>query len=266
MTWSLTLNGTDLASLGFYLKEVGGGYDAPDREIQTLSIRGRAGNLLSPPIRESGRVITLTGTLTSSAKTVVGRSDAEDALKDKLRAGLLRLARTDSVGSVWFIEGMFRSIKAQPIGHPVNPTDDYVTLTMVSRDAYYRDVEPTILAFGSTRVSMPLGTAPSSPIIRLIGAATNPVLSYRDAGGTVQRSMTFTASLAGTNDWLDIDMRYGKIVLWASGVASNGRSLLTSGDFPWALDTHDGDFATASWPTLDVTSGNASVLYWAQWL
>lgn len=266
MAWSLVANGTDLlTAFGFSPTETDGLLDAPDRSWLEQPIRGKAGTMLTTPVREEGRLITLTGALTTSAKTVAARLAAEDRFKDALRAGLLRLVQTDASGSARLIEGFAKQVRLKPIGHPVSPTDDRVTIVMKCPDAYWRDAEPQLKAIAATatRYTLPLGTAPSTPIIRIMNGAT-PTLTYRDAGGVAQATMVFAT--VGANDYLDIDMRLQRITKYSSGVASNGRSQLTSGDFPWAFDPQDGDYATSSWPTLEISAGSAEALWWRQWL
>jgi hypothetical protein len=268
MTYRLTAAGADLlAAYGFFIRTQDGVHDASDREWVQLVVPGDAGVLFAPPVQEKGRKLTLTGGLWTAANTIAAREAAEDALKDALRAGMLRLVRTSDSGLSRLIEGVAAGVQTKPVEHPLNGLGSAVTIAFLGRDAYWRDLEPLLRALPATgvRYPLPLGTAPSTPVIRLM-AGTNPVLTYRDAGGAAVRSMTFTASLAAT-DYLDIDMRYRTITRVNSGapVATSGLSLLTAGDFPWAFDPQDGDYLSATWPTLEVSSGSAEALWWRQW-
>lgn len=260
MTWSLTVNGTDLATWGFYPVEGEGVFGVADRTILTAPVFGRAGTLISGSV-EGARVLTVTGTLTSTAKTIAGLETNADAFKDLLRGGEVRLVRDNGSTAARSITGWVGKIDVRPIGHPLAPTDSRVTFTVTCRDAYWGAVEPTSRVLGTTRKTVELGTAPSTGIIRII-TGTNPVLTYRDAAGTAQKTMTFTVTLAATNDWLEIDMRRGTITKSLTGVQSNGLSLLTSGDFPWAFDPHDGDPSTAAYPTLELSTGTGIAYWW----
>jgi hypothetical protein len=268
MTYRLTAAGADLlAAYGFFLRTQDGVHDASDREWVQLTVPGTAGVLFAPPVQEKGRKLTLTGGLWTAANTTAAREAAEDALKGALRAGLLRLVRTSASSLSRLIEGYAVSIQTKPVEHPLNGLGSAVTIAMLCRDVYWRDIEPLLRALpvAGARYALPLGEAPSTPIIRLM-AGTNPVLTYRDAGGAVVWSMTFTATLSAT-DYLDIDMRYRTITRVNSGttVATSGLSLLTAGDFPRAFDPQDGDYLSAAWPTLEVSSGSAEALWWRQW-
>lgn len=266
MTWAVAVNGTDLlAGYGFYLMSSDGLFDAPTRTTTPVLIRGRAGTLRTTPVREEGRTITLRGGLTTSAKTVAAYRLAEDVLKDALRAGLLRITRTDGNGVVRLIEGYGRAVSLNAANHPLNVTDAGTAITFDCVESAWRDPEPQIVSVAATatRYNLVTGTAPASPIIRMM-AATNPVLTYRDAGGTARATMTFTWTGAA-GDYVDIDMRLPRIVKYVSGTASNGRSLLASGTYPWAIDPQDGDYATSSWPTIEISNGSAVVYHWRAW-
>ncbi len=267
MAWSLTVNGLDLVTtFGFCPNETDGFFDAPDRSFTELAINGRAGTLLAGPTTEQGRQITLTGTLTTTAKTVAALETASDQFKDAVRSGVVRLIRTSTAGTARVIDGVAKQIRLSAIGHPVSPTDLRVSIVFKCEDAYWSDLQPTSRLLGATRATLPLGTAPSTPIIRLMGSATSPVVTYRDAGGVAQKVATLTSiTLAATNDWLDLDMRTGKITLSASGVVTNQLAQVT-GDFPWGFDPQDGDYATSAWPTLEVSSGSGVAYWWKNWL
>lgn len=258
MSWIYALDGTDLASLGYYVNDTAGVFDSVQRSWQMLPITGRAGVMFGAPAREGARTIQLNGGVTTTAKTVAARVTAEHKLKAAARGGLVRLTRTDSTGTLQCIEGYGSSVTLKSQGHPLNATDDISSITLQCRDAYWRDADWTSQALGATRKTLALGTAPSTPMIWIVGSAVNPVLNYRDAGGTIQKTMTFTVTLAATNDWLNIDMRIGKITKYVSGATS---VFAPSGDFTWAFDPQDGDYSTSTYPTLEVTAG-AGIAYW----
>lgn len=258
MTWSLTVNGTDLATWGFYPAEGEGVFGVTERTLLMAPVFGRAGTLISGSV-EGARVLTVTGTLTSTAKTVAGLETNADAFKDLLRGGEVQLVRDNGSTAARSITGWVGKIDVRPTGHPLAPTDSRVIFTVTCRDAYWGAPDWSSAAITATPVPVPTGTAPSAPLIRLM-AATNPVLTYRDASGTAQRTMTFTWTGAA-GDYLEIDMRLGRITKSLSGVQSNGLSLLTSGDFPWAFDPQDGDPTLAMYPTIEVSTGTA-VAYW----
>ena len=261
---AFTVDGVDLATVcSTYVRDESGVLTVPGRRVSPIALSGSAGALLTATGDGLIRSIDVTAILRPSPATAVARRTAEDLLKDVLSSGLHRFLWDDGVNSARVIDGAIDGpVSIRAANHPIAPEGADVAFRILCRDAYWKAAEPTLraLAVAATRYTLPLGTAPSSPIIRIM-AATNPVLTYRSAGGTSLRTMTFTVTLAST-DYLDINMQTRKIVKYASGTASNGASLLTSGDFPWAFDPADGDVATSAWPTLEVSTGTAEALYW----
>ncbi|HEV8455174.1 MAG TPA: hypothetical protein VGQ24_09800 [Gemmatimonadales bacterium] len=268
MAWSLTVNGTDPAAAGFFFTFGSDGvFDAVNRTAQLLNVSGRAGTIFGNPVQEGVRLIQIRGLLTSTAKTAAAREIAEDKFKDMMRAGLVRLVRTSSSNVPRCIEGFTTGpIKITPVGNLLDATDSQAELTLTCQDSYWRDIEPTLRGCpaAATRYTLPLGTAPSTALIRNVGAANTPVITYRDAGGAIIWQLTIGHNLAATNDWFDSDMRSGKFTKWASGVTSNGIGGL-SGSFPVVFDPQDGDYVTSQWPTIETSLGTLDVLYWKQW-
>lgn len=264
---AVRVNGIDLAErFGFYADTISGWLGMTTLTTPTVGVYGRDGGVGLPPTVGDGRALQLS--MTTRATTPDARRERERGLSALLRAGRVRLWVDDGITGPVQIEGRLRALAILPFGPSLSPLASRATIALVCDDEpYWRDVEPTTraLAVAATRYNLPLGTAPSSPVIRIMGSATNPTVTYRDAGGAAVRTLGFTVSLAST-DYLDIDMRRGRIQKVASGVVTNGIALLTSGQFPWALDPQDGERETAAWPTLEVSTGTGEVLFWRQWL
>ena len=264
---AIRVNGIDLADrFGFYADTISGWLGMTTLATPAVSVYGRDGGVALPASVGAGRAVQIG--LTTQATTQEIRRERERGLAALLRAGRIRFHVDDGLTGPVQIEGRLRALTILPFGPSLSPLASRATIDLLCDDeVYWRDVEPTTraLAVAGTRYPVPLGTAPSSPIIRIMGSATDPSVTYRDAGGAAVRTMGFTVTLAST-DYLDIDMRRGRIQKVASGVATNGIALLTSGQFPWALDPQDGERETAAWPTLEVSTGTGEVLFWRQWL
>ncbi len=139
----------------------------------------------------------------------------------------------------------------------------FVSLQVTCPDPSKRDRFTRGVSFGSTATSILLGTQPSAGIIRIMGAATNPVITYRDSGGTSQGSMTFTVTLAGT-EYLEIDLALKTVKKYASGTMSDAISTWTAGDF-FVTDPAHGSYALFGQPTLTCSSGTAIYVYTRRW-
>lgn len=266
MTASLSVNGFDLwTTFGFYLIEPQGVFDAVDRTWNQIPVHGRAGVVFGAPAREGGRKLQFRGGIKTTAGTTAARVAAEDQLKDLLRAGLLRIVRNDGVTTARMIEGYAGRINITPIGNTLTSSDSRVQFYVDCQDAYWQNQQPTVrnLISTGTRYTLPVGTAPSSPIIRVMGSANTPVLTYRDAGGVAVFTTTIGINL-GASDYVDLDMRVGKVTKYVSGTPSDAIGTIT-GDFPWAIDPQDGNYTLANSPTLETSLGTAAAYWWNRW-
>lgn len=262
MSVTVTINGTDLASLGLEITEAPDWLDAPKWSQDLATIPGRVGGVFSGPVKVGARDLGLVGVL--RAATLSARRTAEDAIKDLL-AGTVALQVDDGVNPVREIRGVCYQSTFRALGHPLVPlVHGAVSLALTCPDGMWRDPAVRVIGFGASATALPLGTGPSTPIVRLFGAATNPTLTYRAASGVVVATMAFTATL-GASDYLEIDASRATITRSTAGVVTNGMSLLTSGSF-FALDPRDGSYGASSWPTLEVSAGTGEAIYVRQWL
>lgn len=264
----LTVNGLDLSGIGLYVTMAPGVFSAVARPSKTTQVLGRHGALLLPPYTSQSRKLVLKGFADPAARTVAGLQSALQQARDIFHAGLLTIATTDTAGTVRQIDGVLESFDADPRMGKLHFQSAQVadfTATIICGDPTWREVQPWSVACptAGTRYSLALGTSPSMGWIRLMGAATNPVVTYRNAYGDPVWTLTFTTTLTGTTDWLDLDMVRGNIWQWRSGTRTSGLSLLTSGqqDWPRPFDPQDGDVTTTQWPTLETSSGSAEALY-----
>ena len=138
----------------------------------------------------------------------------------------------------------------------VNTTTGAV-LSLTAIDPYWQDASVVMNSFNTVAVAMVLGTAPSTPLLRISGAATDPVVTYRDAAGNAKQTLGLTITLAAT-DYLDIDCDTMTIQKSVSGTVTDALSTLASGDF-LVLDPADA-------PTLEVDSGTGKAFYRRGWL
>lgn len=265
---SCYLNGWDTAAAGFVLEEVDGVFDAPDRQDTVLDLPQGVGAVLSSvPGRVLPRTIALTGTIMATTATAL--ETAKDALKAACADGLVevRLVHRDVV-----FRGRLVGLAAQHAAPQLRSAYPAARATLRFRcdDPWAYARVPSLVGFGSTRVALPLGTAPSrgrswwSAVITIAGAATTPTLTESDAAGNVLRQMVFTFNPTA-DDAIEVDVGRGLITRIQSGVRDNGMPHVTAGfAFP-ALDPADGDATTGAFPGLAVSSGVGVVRYYRSW-
>lgn len=269
----LTVNGTDLSGLGAYVTAAPGIFGGPDRQIGTAAILGRAGAFLLSPSVMAPRRLVLKGFIDPTARTVAALQSALQQVRDVFYQGYLTVASTDTAGTVRQISGLLQSFESDVrLGrlHFQSAQVADFTATILCDDPFWREVQPFFVGAptAGTRYSIPLGTAPSSPIINVMGSATNPVVTYRDGWGNAVWTITATITLAATNDWLSFNCQTGRVTKYVSGTATSVYDVITAGqtDFPRPFDPQDGDVTTSQQPTIETSAGSLEALYYKRYL
>lgn len=274
MAWAVYLNETSLADIGCYVTGFQGSASAaPTREYPTVAIPGRQGVVFAADPTTGTRTLQIEGAVVPSAGTIAARRTAEDQLKAAAMRGLIAVSVDDDVNAPRKIDAVCTACEITPRGHPVSATVSGFVLRFVCPDPTWQDVVGQVIGFTSTATGVPLGTAPSGGIVRIAAPSWSadvdvPVLHYLNAAGVTIGSLTF-GGVTGVNDlqagldYLEIDLDRATVTRYDSGVASNGISLLTAGDF-FTLDPMDGDTLNASYPMLKVTATGGTPS--GQWL
>lgn len=258
----LYVNDYNLRTLGLVVERVEGWADLPPLQLLGDGIPGRAGQvvLAGAAATVDMRTLVVTGALLrdTQAQLVAARRQ----LLALAGAGLVELRVIDAPEVVHagyltraIVGGFDRQFRAPGLR---------VALTFTCPDPRAYTLNPTLVAFSTLAAGCPLGTAPVSPVIRIYGAASNPVVTYRTAGGVSRQTLGFTITLAAA-DYLEIDGGAKTVTKSVSGTVSNAIDTLSSGDFP-TLDPQDGDFVTGSWPTLEVSAGTGEAAYRRGWI
>lgn len=140
------------------------------------------------------------------------------------------------------------------------------TIRVRCLDPYQYDLVPHVIAVPpSGRADLATGTAPSWPLVHLMGAAVDPVLSVLGASGETLASIGFDVDLTASQ-YLEIDMQAQTIRKVDAGVVTDAYGTVVSGDF-FALPATDPS-AGAS-PALRVTgvsTGGVVAYYRRAWL
>lgn len=257
------VNEYDTSGHGLIVERVDGWIDGLSVAERTSLLPGRVGGVILPPETETTpRSIQVAGVIKGSS--LANLRSSIDSLKERLYRGLVE---------VRFVDQTDRYVNARCSGFQVPATPPQfmnprgrVSFSLFCPDPLIYATQPTIVGQSvvATRTPLPLGNAPSAPVIKIMGSATNPVLTYRKNDGTSQQTMGFTVTLAST-DYLEIDCELAQITKYASGVPTNGMALWTSGDFP-VLDPQHGDFINSLWPSLEVSAGSFECAYRRAWL
>jgi hypothetical protein len=264
MSQVIYVNGADIeADLGLtecWLTEISNWGAATNYERGSVAIPGEYHSWASPIATATRQPLRLSFIV--KATTVAGLDAQLATILDHF-TGLLEIKTADAADKVLDAYVTAETSSQVSDGSPFMIPWRRVSLDLAAiepkRDAYAQSVAVNA---SSGRESIPLGTLPSVGRLLVLGSATTPVVSYRDAGGTLIGSMTFAT--LGSTVYLDIDLKLKTITKYTAGVASNGLADWTAGDF-FTLDPGRGSYAMGGWPTLDITSGTAMLIYERRW-
>jgi phage-related protein len=251
---ALTVDGFDVATIGFIVSEVEGhrgGYDLtyPLAEI---------------PVADGVQLLAASGIVPARRITVSGYQRApdlatlltrKDELVRRLRARPLALRFGDQPDR--YITGYVQSQEVPLIGPHLMQTYHYVRITFLCPDPrWYADAVTTVALSGSATPT-PLGSAPVSPVVTITGPATGPQIIVRQGGTEVSR-MDFAGASVGGGASLVVD---GKALTIRDGNGASRASDLLSGLFPRLAPAPDG-----TPPTLEIAGGSGSASYRQAWL
>jgi hypothetical protein len=252
---AILINGVELGTLGFKVREARGIWNTPTASSEGTQIPHRAGQLVPPAetVKIASRTIDIIGWLRGTSRadfltkldvlkalligplTVVR---AEDPTREH-RARLLSLTMTET-GPVF-----------------LQRTQELI-LSLFCDDPYAYDASDQTVNF-TAATAVPLGTGPSAGVITITGAAADPVLTLKDPSGTVLETMGFTRTL-GAGDTLTIDLERFLVTLTVGAVDTNDLPAMTSGGFfnfdPLHCDVFAGDY-----PTIEVSAGTGQLVY-----
>lgn len=265
MRTAMYVNGYDTSRLGLVVEQVDGWMDGLTAQRRTSKLPGRVGAIpLAPDTETTPRTLTVQGALWPKPESLAAVRQALLDLKERLGRGLLELSFVDQADK--FLHALVQQHQVVATRPQFASPYSRISVQFFCPDPLIYAVQPSVVGFAAARSSVPLGTACSTPTIRIMGPAVNPVLTYRKADGTSRQTMTFTVTL-GTNDYLEIDCELMQVSLYQAGVGAqnNAANLWTSGDFP-LFDPQDGDAYASVWPTLEVSAGTGEALYRRAWL
>lgn len=269
------INGVNLRTRGFVAERMPRWLDLPTRTLQTASVLGLMGDAVVGVQGYRGRALGIEGTILGT--TYAERLSQQDTLKGLVGGQASRITRYD--GTTWrTVTGVLQDGPITPIGTEMRTRGARAVLQFICPDAAWRDINPSIrhvtVANAPHNVNT-LGTAPSGPLIEIMGGATNPEFQVLRVDGSIRYRLRFSTTLT-TSQSIAIDLRVDPLTglrpatIWhySSGVRTDGSQYLNEADLPdlarLVLDPHDGDLNST--PYVLVTAGTARVIWWRRWL
>jgi len=262
---SLTVNGVALTYGRLGVRVVGrSNFRAPSpRRLATAPVLGGIG--VVPLLATMGEPRELPFRVLVDTATYSDRVAAEQRLKYLVGAGLLTLVASDGV-LTRRTYGYAPQLEFEPGVADFSSGSIAATLTFLCPVPLWEAPEPTLLHLDTAgeRFPLALGRAPCSWILDLIGG-TDPVVTYRTAGGAVVWELDFTGTtITASEDYLRVNARDRAVSYSDDGTVADAVELLVAGqgDFPRPLNPYDGDIETAQYPTLEVSSGTARLAFY----
>jgi hypothetical protein len=251
------VNGRDMSELGLWVLTPAG-WGSMARQDQPLEARG-AGAFVDPrgariPPREWSVDALL------SADTLAAAQSQWDEIK-------LWLANTwlEVIIDPWldrqlvcrFASADDRPVNAVMPGWPI-------TLRFLAANPYF--VAPIRESYGllaGEEVRPVLGTAPSHFLLRLIGPATKPTLTYYDVNGRVRGVFELVNDLL-TGEWFEFDSETHAVTRYTDvGAVADGAQFVASSVQLFTLDPQDG--TPDEPPSLSLDSGSALIYVRKAW-
>lgn len=254
------INDTDVDALGLELRAGTDGWlHGIKTQRVTTAIPGRHGGISSDYTLHTPRMISLVGQLNPTA--VSGRLSEIDTVMDHLQ-GELEIRFGDAEDKV--MTGHVYRVGGVEMVPSFYVPDVITTIEIQCDDPVKYDRYGRVVSFGTVAAEVPLGSEQNVGVIEIMGAASAPILYYKDQAGTQQEYMSFSNTLA-SGAWMRIDLYRKRVRLFsATGAESNGMSSLASGDF-FTLHPAHGNKAAANWPTLSLSTGTGRILYRRAW-
>jgi hypothetical protein len=256
MSTALWIDGLDATTAyGLRLADSPGARDLPSSRLDTVAIPDVPGvRLLADPAIEA-RPITLTGVLQgTSADDVRTKRDALFAVLQR-RAVSLRLADAPTREiAIRITATKIGSTGALQIARKLP-----ITIEAIALSPYWVDTTDTVISLGTTPAPLPLGTAPSLPVITVASPAVVVALTLRTTLAAEVTRLELAGLEAGVPLTIDCAARTIR-----QGAVSQIATLIR-GDFPVLDAIAHGDFAAAAWPTLALSQGTGVATYRRRW-
>lgn len=249
------VNDVDLADYGFVMGVNPKHASSPTFSDASAPLLGNIGPVWAgDPVQAAARQLIVGGHMVAATESLL-RTNV-DILKALFTLGAVRLRFADRVDQE-FRGGRLVSFDATPKAALLHNAATDLQAVFGLADVLRYDLQPSGFALTTSRTALPMGTAPTFPIISINGGGaslTNPVITYRDAAGNIQQTMSLIGTL-GANDRIVVDSKGVSIALYTAGVKSDALSWwpVGSGDFI-KLRAADAAYEQSGWPTLELSA------------
>lgn len=247
------INDVDLADYGFVLGVDPAHGASPDYTDASAPLLGAIGpTWLGEPTQAGARKLVVGGYYVAVSNTQY--KAWTDYLKALASTGAVRIRFSDRSDQE-FRDARLMGFRPVPRAAILTNLAADLQMTFDVADPLRYDVNPQWLGLSTSRTSLPIGTAPTFPLVIIHGGGaslTNPSWIYRNSVGDSAQTMGFTGVL-GANDYLIVDCRRVQVTKSVAGTQSDALSWWTAGDF-LVVRSADGSYELAEYPTLELAA------------
>jgi len=256
----LYVNDMPLTDMDLHVTGHPGWMTGPGFSVPTLPLPGSIGGVPSPAFTVGAGSLSVSARLKPTSLT-----DRESKINEVVwrMKGLLELRFADQPDKV--LEAICTNVSAVPESSANSFVEPglIVNLSFLTPRPYRFDRYGQIISFDTSRTEVPLGDLPSGGVVTIMGAATNPTLTYRASSGESKETMGFTIALT-SDDFLEVDLDKRTITKSIAGTRTRDDSIRTSGQF-FTLDPSHGSPSWGAWPTLEVSTNEGTIAYHRNW-
>lgn len=259
MPGELFIDDYDLQNLGVTISsEIEGDLDAPARRWDLVSVPGRLDAVVRTGSAQVIRPRTLVFVGAITAADHASMLTNLKSLKYRLSPDEVRVRTASGSTLEWLAR--CEALIARPLGLAFGPARE-LEFRFICPNPHRRSTTESNESLSSTPQAIALGNARSNCRVRINGAVTDPVLTYKHYDTTTLATMSFTKTL-GAGEWIEIDTAARTIV--DDGGANVLADLDSGSEWP-VLDPRDGDYLASQWPTLELSAGTGTVWYYKRW-
>lgn len=254
--FTLTVDGTDLSTLGFTVLDPGGLWDPVSRRVETAHRADDVGSLVLTDVAQAEeRPVLLRAAVTASS---LAQLDARlDELKWRLRAEEMVLEMSDRARELT-CRRQGRANVGRLLEAQARVAREYF-VPLVAPDPRWYDKTNTNVGLSTTEADCAIGTAEVEPV--LTGLPGGCTIEHRDAASAVLETFAYSG-IASTPVTVDFA---AKTVTDNAGVEQPAAVTAGSVYFKLGRAASSYDYPASSWPKLRLSTGTGTATYKRAW-
>ncbi len=230
MAFNFTLDGQDASVYGIYLGGTFNYLGGPPIEVGMFPLAGAVRSVRNRVPGYSARDLSLPVSAALNSLTLAARETGITWLAGFLGKDVV-VGLNDGATTVHEIVGTVVDVPFQPVGTLCTPVARG-TFRVKCADPSFRRIGTPPLALSTSRIAIPMGTAPIEDwvleFMSSSGSVTGITATIRDAGGAVVATLRYSGTIT-TTQHLESDAGVGSVRLESAGAWTNALASWTGG-------------------------------------